>query len=59
MGEWAALARCMHPRTLGRSENPGGGHCALDGVLRGHFLGIKMLQLNKSLRSFMSNFCSF
>ena len=34
-------------------------HCALNGVLRGHFQGIKMLQWNKSLRSFMSNFCSF
>ena len=28
-------------------------------VLRWHFLGIKMLQWNKSLRSFMSNFGSF
>ena len=27
--------------------------------LCGHFLGTKMLQYNKSLRSFMSNFCSF
>ena len=36
-----------------------GGHCALNGVLHGHFLGMKMLQWNKSLRSFKSNFCSF
>ena len=37
----------------------GGGHCALNRVLGGHFLGIKMLQWNKSLWSFMSNFGSF
>ena len=36
----------------------GGGHCALNRVLRGHFLGIKMLQWNNSL-TFMSNFGSF
>ena len=34
-------------------------HCVLNRVLRGHFLGTKMLQWNKSLRSFMSIFCSF
>ena len=65
------LKRLLVPyRALGRSENPGvpvllGGHnltpphCALNRVLRGHFLGIKTLQWNKSLMSFMSNFGSF
>ena len=37
----------------------GGGHCALNRVLRGHFLGIKMLQWNKSLRSFMVHYMCF
>ena len=31
-------------------------HCDLNGVLRGHFQGIKTLQWNKSLKSFMSIF---
>ena len=35
------------------------GHCVLNSVLRGHFLGIKMLQWNKSPGSFMSNFGTF
>ena len=34
-------------------------HCVLNGVLRGHFLEIKVYQWNISLRSFMSNFGSF
>ena len=31
-------------RAVVRFENPGGGegHCVLNGVLRGHFLGIKI-----------------
>ena len=44
---------------MSEAEGGGGRDRALDGVLRGRFLGIIMLQLNKSLRSFMSNFCSF
>ena len=40
-------------------KKPGRGHCVLNGVLRRHFLGIKMLQWNKSLRSFTSNLGSF
>ena len=50
--------RYLNPISIGGSQimPP---HCVLNGVLRGHFLGINMLQLNKSLRSFMSNLGSF
>ena len=40
-------------RTVGGSENPEGGTVCWYGVLRGHFLGIKMQYWNKCLSSFL------